>query len=125
MTIGAVHPGDRVGGVLIAVAAIRLEVGDNAVFPIVRLDLADRAADLRNLDAYAVLELLAPWPFPLGAGDFDEPAGGQGLLAHRDLRDHRRVETAPRAAKNPIELLPMVFLPHGRASWRERGCHKG
>ena len=77
VAVRAVHPVQRVSGFGRCLRAIGAEVGDNAVFAVVVLDLARDLAQLVALDLHGMGELLTPFAVPLRAGDGEEATGGE------------------------------------------------
>src|SRR5690606_39479045 len=108
--IGPVEPVEHIGGLFIRLAPVRPEIGNDAVLPIVRLDLPEAAPDLVNLDADRVLELLTPLALPLCAGDRHETPGEQAFLAHLHGRDRAGVETLHRALVYLAQLVGVGVL---------------
>jgi hypothetical protein len=108
VAVGAMQPVERVGGVLIAVATGRAEVGHDAVGPIVADDLVNALAELVDLDLDRVLELVAPRSFPHRAGNGDEAPAQQRMGADFLLRGGYAVEPLQRAF---VDFLQLVASP--------------
>ena len=69
VAVGTVQAVKHVGCLGISRRTIGPEVWRDTVLAVVCFQLLALARNLGNLDLYAVLELLTPWPFPHGTGD--------------------------------------------------------
>jgi hypothetical protein len=104
----AVRPVDaveRVGRLRIGIRSRRTEIRHDPVRAIVLDDLLDALAQLVDLDADAVRELVAPRSLPHGAGNRDEAPAEQRMGANVGLRDRGRVEPLQRPLVDLLQAL--------------------